>query len=325
MHLLTKKQTNSTRTFLFSVTTLLIGACSFNSGSTYQGYVEGEFVYVASPYGGRLDELKVERGQNVQRNAPLFFLESVDEREAVKQAQENLKAAEAQLADLKKGKRTTELDVVKAQIAQAAANEKNSFLQLKRDEVQYEAGGIAKAQLDNANYLHIADAQKVKELEEQLASSELPAREDQIEAQAAQVSALQAALAQADWRLAQKSISATRTGLIFDTIYRIGEWVPAGQPVIQMLPPENVKVRFFVYEKQLGALKLNTPIKIKVDNIKKPFSGKITYISSQAEYTPPVIYSNETRSKLIYMVEARPESSEALTLHPGQPVQVIVQ
>lgn len=299
----------------------LVCSCS-DSNHTYQGYVEGEFVYVASPFGGRLDQLLVHRGDHVCNKTHLFYLESEDEREAVRQAEQTWKASIAQLEDLKKGKRPVELDVVRAQIAQAVANEKNSAQQLERDKEQYAAGGISKAQLDNTTYLHDADMAKVKEMQNQLASSELPARKDQIKAQESQVAAALAALGQAKWKLDQKSVSSTQHGLIFDTLFRLGEWVGAGQPVIQMLPPENIKVRFFVPEKQLGNIKIGQTIQIKVDGVKKPISAKINYISTLAEYTPPVIFSNETRSKLVFMVEAHPSVEQAPELHPGQPVTV---
>jgi len=311
--------------FSICICTAFLSACSDNANSTFQGYVEGEFVYVASPFGGRLDHLLVHRGQEIKTNAPLFYLESEDEREAVRQASESLKVAIAQLEDLKKGKRPPELDVVQSQIDQAIANEKNSAIQLHRDEEQYAAGGISKAQLDNTRYLHDADVAKVNEMKNQLVTSKLPGRIDQIKAQTAEVGAQKAALAQAQWKLNQKLVNATQSGLVFDTLYRLGEWVEAGQPVVQMLPPTNIKVRFFVPEKQLGKIALNQVVQIKIDgnNSKKNIiSGKITYISTQAEYTPPVIYSNETRSKLVFMIEAHPPVDLAPQLHPGQPVAV---
>jgi HlyD family secretion protein len=298
--------------------------CSDKQSTTFQGYVEGEFVYIASPIAGRLDNLMVHRGQDITEKMPLFALESTDELAAHRQAMNLLKAAVSQLEDLKTGKRPVELDVVKAQINEAVANEKKSSIQLARDEEQFAAGGIPKSQLDNSRYTHDSDLAKVKEMQSQLASAKLPARDDQIRAQNAQVAAARASLAQAKWRLDQKSIFATKEGLIFDTLYRQGDWVPEGSPIVQMLPPQNIKVRFFVPEKRLAALKLNQKVKIHVDGVKTDVEAVVTYISTQAEFTPPVIYSNETRSKLIFMIEAHPGVDNAPHLHPGQPVEVTV-
>lgn len=302
--------------------TLTLGGCSDAPSSTFQGYVEGEFVYVATSIAGRLDRLSVHRGQPITEATPLFALEATDELAGQRQAQHLLASTMFTWDNLKTGKRAPELDVIKAQIIQAIANEKKSAIQLARDEEQFAAGGIAKAQLDDSRYLHDADLAKVNEMTSQLASSKLPARADEIRSQAAQMAAARAALAQANWKLSQKSIVATRRGLVFDTLYREGEWVAAGNPVVQMLPPENIKVRFFVPEPLLGKLSINQAITLHIDGVKSPLKAHITYISTQAEYTPPVIYSNETRAKLTFMIEAHPAVENAPLLHPGQPVRV---
>lgn len=311
---------------LITISVLMAYGCSTEDRDhpSYQGYVEGEFVYVSSPISGRLDYLKVRRGQRISQKTPLFALESEDEFAATQQAQALLTSAIAQLGDLKTGKRPPELDVVRAQIEQAIANEKKSCQQLKRDEAQFAVGGISKGQLDDSRFAHDADLAKIREMQSQLVSSKLPARHDQIQAQVAQVAAARASLAQAEWKLNQKSVYATRNGLVFDTLYRVGEWVSSGNPVVQLLPPENIKVRFFVPETILGRLKINQAIKIRIDGRKTDIEAKITYISTQAEYTPPIIYSNETRSKLTFMIEAHPSIANAPLLHPGLPVEVIL-
>ena len=172
---------------------VFFGGCTGDRPSTFQGYVEGEYVYVASPVGGRLERLDVRRGQSIEARAPLFELEADQETAARRQADEQLKSSQAQLADLKLGRRNPELDVVKAQLAQATAAEEQSALQLKRDEAQFEAGGIARAQLEESRANHAIKAAKVNELAGQLEVSRLPAREDQIRAQDAQVAAARAA------------------------------------------------------------------------------------------------------------------------------------
>jgi HlyD family secretion protein len=112
---------------------------------------------------------------------------------------------------------------------------------------------------------------------------------------------------------------------VYDTLFRVGEWVQAGSPVVQMLPPQNVKVRFFVPETVVGALQPGRVLKIHCDGCAADVTAKITYISTQAEFTPPVIYSNERRSKLVYMIEAHPAVADADKLRPGQPVTVTLQ
>jgi HlyD family secretion protein len=112
--------------------------------------------------------------------------------------------------------------------------------------------------------------------------------------------------------------------LVFDTLYNKGEWVASGNPVVVLLPPENLKIRFFIPETALSSVHIGQRVDVACDGCKKPIEAKISYISDKAEYTPPVIYSNETRSQLIFKIEAKPESPDLLTMHPGQPVEVIV-
>jgi len=300
-------------------------ACSGEKSSSYQGYVEGEYVYVASAVGGRLERLLVQRGQTVEAKAPLFSLEAEQEAAAKQQADEQIRAAQAQLADLKQGRRAQEVEVARAQLAQARAAEWQAEKQLKRDEAQFEAGGIARAQLDDSRSNHQIKAARVRELESQLEVSRLPAREDQIRAQDAQVAAASAASSQSAWRLDQKRVAATQGGLVVDTLYREGEWVPAGSPVVRLLPPRNIKVRFFVPETIVGALKPGRNVLLRCDGCGADVPAAVTYVADSPEYTPPVIYSNETRAKLVFMVEARPTPENAAKLRPGQPVAVALQ
>ena len=303
----------------------MLGGCSGERNSSYQGYVEGEYVYIASPVGGRLDRLLVQRGQTVEAKAPLFELESDEETAAKRQAEEQFKAAQAQLADLRLGKRHPELDVAQAQLAQAIAAEEQAAQQLKRDEAQFQAGGIARAQLEDSRANHAIKSARARELAGQLEVSRLPAREDQIRAQSAHVAAARAASSQSTWRLDQKRVTATQAGLVVDTLYREGEWVQPGSPVVRMLPPANVKVRFFVPEAVAGGLKPGRSVVLRCDGCEADVPATVSYVSSEAEFTPPVIYSNETRAKLVFLVEARPSVGNAPRLRPGQPVSVTLQ
>ena len=296
--------------------------CSGKQSPGYQGYVEGEFVHVSSSVAGRLDRLLVTRGQRIPAGTPLFALESINEAAAQRQARQQLSAAEAQLKDLRTGKRPQELDVIRAQLAQAVAEEKKSAADLVRDEAQYKAGGISGARLDETRARAESDAARIRELRSQLDVAGLSAREEQINVQTANAAAARAALEQAEWKLYQKAVAASGSGLVFDILYREGEWVQAGSPVVRLLPPENIKVRFFVPETVVGSLPIGKDVVLHCDGCPAAIPAKVTYISTESEYTPPIIYSNETRSKLVYMVEARPSADKAPDLHPGQPVEV---
>jgi len=311
--------------FVALVGPLVLAACSPPAPSGYQGYAEGEFVNVASPLAGRLDELTVKRGDAVAVNARLYALEAVSEAAAQRQALEQLKAAEAQLADLRSGRRPPEQDVTRAQLAQAEVEVQRTATQLARDEAQFKIGGIPRAQLDDIRSAHAAAQARVAQLRSELAVAQLPSRAEQVKAQAAQVAAARAALEQATWKLDQKSVLATKAGRVYDTLYREGEWVAAGSPVVRMLPPQNVKVRFFVPQTTVGSLAVGRAVAIQCDGCGADIPATISYIANEAEFTPPVIYSNETRGKLVFMVEARPAAEHAAKLHPGQPVSVALR
>ena len=314
-----------TRHTLLSFWLLLAAACSGRQQDTYQGYVEGEFVYVASSQPGRLERLSVARGQEVAAGAPLFALESVQEQAAQRQAQHQFAAAQAQLEDLKSGKRPAEVGVISAQLAAAEVTARKSASQRQRDETQYRAGGISQDQVEATRAQADADEARVRELQHQVQVAKLPGRDAQLHAQAEQVQAAGAALEEANWKLDEKTMAAPRGGLVYDTLYREGEWIAAGNPVVRLLPPQNIKVRFFVPETVIGSLAPGRAVSLHCDGCAADVPATISFISPESEYTPPVIYSNETRVKLAYMIEARPSPQDGPKLHPGQPLAVRLQ
>ena len=305
------------------VAAALAAGCGREARDVFQGYAEADYVDVAAAEPGQLESLGAAKGDAIEAGAPLFALEAAREAAAVRQAQEQLAAAQAQLQDLRQGKRPPELDVVRAQLEQARAEAARAAAERERDAAQFASGGIAQAQVDRSQAAADAAAARVRELERQLDVAQLPARADQIAAQEAQTAAAQAAVDQAAWRLGQKSVAAPVAGQVFDVLYRPGEWVAAGRPVVRLLPPGNVKIRFFVPETALGALAVGQALAVRCDGCAEDIPAKITYISPEAEFTPPIIYSNETRSKLVFMVEARP--LDGANLHPGQPLEVALR
>ena len=307
----------------FAAAALLAAGCGREARDVFQGYAEADYVDVAAAEPGQLESLGAAKGDAIEAGAPLFALEAAREAAAVRQAQEQLAAAQAQLQDLRQGKRPPELDVVRAQLEQARAEATRAAAERERDAAQFASGGIAQAQVDRSQAAADAAAARVRELERQLDVAQLPARADQIAAQQALVAAAQAAVDQAAWRLGQKTVAAPVAGLAFDVLYQPGEWVAAGRPVVRILPPGNVKIRFFVPETALGALTVGQALAVRCDGCAEEIPAKITFISPEAEYTPPIIYSNETRSKLVFMVEARP--LDGANLHPGQPLEVALR
>jgi HlyD family secretion protein len=306
----------------FSIPILALAACSGGEPGTYQGYAEGEYVRVAAAFAGTLQNLAVARGGQVKAGDALFVLEQENEAAARREAQERMRSAESQLANLEKSRRPPEIDAARAQLAQAEAALKLSAVQLRRTEDLVARNFVSKQQLDEAHTAYARDEEHVKEMRAQLATARLPARTDEIRAAQSNADAAKAALDQADWRLGQRSIKAPVAGLVQDTFYVTGEWVNANQPVVSLLPPQNIKVRFFVEERDLGAVKVGQQASVACDGCAAPLNARVTFISPQAEFTPPVIYSRQERAKLVYLIEARLAPEDAVKLHPGQPLDV---
>ncbi|MBI5592895.1 MAG: HlyD family efflux transporter periplasmic adaptor subunit [Deltaproteobacteria bacterium] len=300
-----------------------VSSCSPPASDKIQGYVEGEFVYIASPLAGALKTLQVQRGTQVKEGDPLFSLENTPEKAARDEAQRRMAQARANLDDARKGKRPSEIASIEAQMKQARValtlSEREFARQEKLTRIQ---GANSEQDLDRARAARDQDSQRVAQLEADLKTAQLGSRVDQLLAAEATQRAQEAVLARADWDLSQKAQSAPRDGLVFDTLYREGEWVAAGRPVISLLPPGNIKVRAFIPETRLAAIHPGDPVRVTVDGLKEQLAGKVSFISPQAEFTPPVIYSLENRSKLVFMVEAVFDPETAVKLHPGQPVDV---
>jgi HlyD family secretion protein len=299
----------------------LVG-CGNPDPNRVQGYVEGEFVYVASPLAGTLESLCVQRGAQVNAGDPLFALDNTPERAARDEAQRRVAQGQANREDALKGKRPSELEAIEARLKQARAALALSARELERLERLASSRAVSAEDLDRARSKRDQDWQCVAQIEADLQTGRLGARADQIAAAEANVRALEAALARAEWDLAQKHQNAPQDGLVFDTLYRPGEWVAAGRPVVALLPPQNIKVRAFVPQTQIGTVQAGQGVRVFVDGVPDPFPGKVSYISPRAEYTPPVIYSRESRAKLVFMIEAVFDPQVAVNLHPGQPVDV---
>lgn len=299
-----------------------ISGCGRSPSNQVQGYVEGEFVYVASPFAGQLEVLAVSRGTQVKQGDLLFQLDSVPEKADRDEAERRLLQSRANLEDAKKGKRPTEIRSMEAQLKEARAALKLAEQEYTRQQKLVSSHATSVEDLERASSVLDQARQRVLQLEADLETAYLGLRTDQIAAAEADVHAREATLTRAEWSLSQKRQLAPQSGVIFDTIYYQGEWVAAGRPVVALLPPENIKVRAFVPEGQISTIHLGNPVEVRIDGLDRALPGKVSFISPQVEFTPPVIYSQESRGKLVVMIEVIFASDIAAGLHPGQPVDV---
>ena len=311
----------ASRSLVVACVVAALAACDRGAPPGFPGYVEAEYVRVGAPLAGTLARLSVRRGDDVAQGAPLFALESESERAARSEAEARVQQARATLANLEKGRRPPEVAAVRAQLAQAEAALRQSSADLTRTEQLVADHFLSPQKLDEARAARDRDRARVAELGAQVTVTQLPARADEIAAANAELKAAADALAQAQWRLDQKTQVAPAAGVVTDTLFRPGEWVAAGAPIVSLLPPGNVKVRFYVPEPALASLRVGAPVVVRCDGCAAAVSARIAFIAPQAEYTPPVIYSRENRAKLVFLVEARPDTPQP-SLHPGLPVEV---
>lgn len=300
---------------------LALAGCGESRDSGFQGYVEAEFTYLASPQSGYLDKLAVARGETIKAGQAVFSLSNQAVTDSVAEARSRLQQAGQRLADMKKGARPSELEGLEAQLSQASSSLEITSLAYKRRKKLFSQKAIPQADLDNARALYDRDLARVAQAKAQLVTARLGARTDQIAAAASEVAAISAVLKKASWTQSQLARTAPVGGLIFDTYFTRGEWVPAGRPVASLLAPGNIKVRFFVPEPLVATFKPGQAVGLSCDGCAEGMTGRITYISPQAEYTPPVIYSAENRAKLVFMIEAKPDADQP-ALKPGQPMSV---
>src|SRR5262245_45876943 len=289
--------------------------------ATFQGYVEGEYVRLAAPAAGTLRQLHVARGNRIRAGDLVFQLDDDAERAARDRAEARLHQAEAQLENLRKGKRETEIDAIEAQRSRASAALRLSEAELRRQEQLFKTGVIGQAKLDQARSQFESDRAQVAEMTAQIQTARLAARSDEIVAAEAAIGMARADLADANWKLSRRSLRAPADALVEDTLFRVGEEIAVGAPVVSLLPAANIKIRFFVPEPVRARVAIGSSIEIRCDACPNGITARVTYIAPNAEYTPPVIYSNESRYKLVYLIEAYPDALD-FPLYPGQPIDV---
>lgn len=285
------------------------------------GYVEGDFVLLAPIEVAQVDSISVRRGDRVAAGATVAEMETDDATIAVEQADAALAQAQAQLANLQKGKRPEEIAVLDAMVRSSEADAEEKRRTLSRITDLLKRGTATQAAFDAAQTaVEVAEA-AINQAQANLAVGKLPARPEEIKAAESAVKQAQTALDQARWRLSKRSLIAPSSGRVDDVIRNPGDVAGPSAPVISMLPDGAVKLSLFVPETSFSSVEVGKILNVRCDGCPDGLQARISYVSPDPEFTPPVIYSLETRQKLVYLVEARPVG-EASPLQPGQIVDV---
>jgi HlyD family secretion protein len=289
----------------------------------YLGYVEGETSLIAPPVAGQLLERPVDRGGHVKKGDRLFVIDPTVAKSEVARVEAALAEAKARHENMLTGKRPEEQDVIRAQRRETEASLTTAETELKRQTELLPRGFTTRQAYDQAE-------SQVNQLRARLASlaaqervGDLAARQAEIAAAAALIVQNEANLAQARKRLADLMPVAPEDALVENTFFNVGEWVPAGTPVVSLLPASRVKLRFFVPEEDVSRARIGRKVSFTCDGCPPDLRATIIYVSPRAEFTPPVIYSQSARSKLVFLIEARPDSvPDNVALAPGLPVSV---
>jgi len=287
----------------------------------YLGYVEGESTLVAPPVSGRLVARLVERGGRVDKGDRLYVIDTTQAEAEVARATAMLAEFQARHDNMMTGKRTDEMDVIRAQHSEVDASLTLAEADLKRETDLLRRGVTSRQAYDQA----VAQVVELRARAASLAARErvggLAARDGEIAAAAAMIEQSQANLARARNRLFDLMPVALEEALVENTFFNVGEWVSAGSPVVSLLPEHNVKLRFFVHEEDVARARPGRQVRFSCDGCPAGLTAAISYVAPRAEYTPPIIYSQNARAKLVFMVEARPDPTQS-PLPAGLPVSV---
>jgi HlyD family secretion protein len=261
---------------------LFLTACGKKTEDPWLGYGEGDNAFISAPEPGWVTSLKVQRGQIVHRGDLLFVLDNTHEQAGSDQAVAALVQA-------------------KANLTQQQSNLVYARTELRRQNGLARDKAGTPTQLDQALTNYQQSEAQISELE-------------------ALIAQMEASLTSANYTLSQRAVVAQTDGPVQDIYFREGEYVSASTPVLSILPPANVYVRFFVPESQLSRVHLGQKVKISCDGCGAPVGANVSFIAQQEEFTPPVIFSADDREKLVFKLEAR--APGGLKINPGQPVDV---
>ena len=299
---------------------LVLAACGDNGNGRMQGWVEADFVFVGPDEAGRVETLNLREGDQANIGAPLFSVDADLQQSDLNNATAQAAEARARLSRLEAAQqRIEEIAVLEAQEKRAEAMLQLSTAELERQQSLAAKQIASQAQFDTAKANFARDKSALDEVKRNIAVARLSAREEDIAAARQTLAAAEARRNAAATRLARRKLVAPIAGTVQQVYYRPGEYVPAGRPVVSILPPGNIKVRFFVAEAMLPKVSLGDTVQVTCDGC-AGVTARVSFIARAAEYTPPVIYSLEERTKLVFMVEARPEKPDGLRV--GQPVSV---
>lgn len=301
----------------------VLAACGNERPPVFQGYIEGEFLYLAAPQAGYLKSLDSPRGSRIQAGQAIFAVAADPDAQTLAEAEARTRSAREKLSNLDEPRRPPEIAALEAQVRAAEAALQLAQTQLDQQQALAKRNFVSQARLDEAKATRDRDAAQLEAVRQQLASFRISlGRQGEVRGAAAEVEAAAAVAAQKRWLVERKAVAAPVDGEVAETYYQPGEWVPAGASVASLLPDARRRLRFYVPEMLIADIRPGQPVEARCDGCSEVIRASIDFIAPEAEYTPPVIYSRGSREKLVFRVEAVPAPEQAARLRPGLPVDV---
>ncbi len=286
----------------------------------WTGYVEADYYYAAAPGAGSIARLAVAEGDLVRAGDTLFVLEAGQQQAQYDAARARAAAAEASLDNLRTGSRSEEVDVIRASLAKATADLNLARQNLARSEELFGQGLIPAAQRDQVRATLASAQAAADQLEAQLKVAELPARDAQQIAAEASLAAARADAATARAALEARTVTAPQAGRVERLFFKAGEVAGAGVSVLSLLGAEALKVKFYVGTAERAQLALGEAVRVSCEGCPDGLTATISHVAAEPQFTPPVIYSRDERSRLVFLAEATLAGPDVLL--PGQPVSV---
>lgn len=300
----------------------LAGGCGEEPETVAQGYIEGDFLFIAAEQTGRIAELPVSEGDAMEAGALLVRLDTAVEDAALAAAEDRARRAGEQLADLERGARPQRLAVLDAAIAQREAELELARARLARRQSIAAGPAVSPEELDEAEADFEAAQAALREAREERELAALAARRDRIDAAEAELAAARAEAERRRRVIDERSVHVPSAGLVQELVRRRGEVAPAGGTVAVFLPDDARRAVFFVSQAQLPALSRGEQVGIACDGCPAGLTAPVSFIASEVVFTPPVIFGPQERERLLIRVEAAIPPEAAPGLHPGQPITV---
>lgn len=312
------------KSLLYCLIMSLLWGCRNDKRSHMQGYVDAELAYMSSSKGGKLMVFNLDRGDEIKVGDVLFELEEQPEKSMLELGVKKVEESKARLENAEKGQRPTELEALESKVIQAQARYDLAVMMWQRQENLVKQKAIDQATVDRAKREMDESQGLLEETKANLETAKLGARVDEIKAAKAQLEQAEADLVRLQWEYDQKVVKSWVNASIFDKYFEVGENVGAFKPVVSLFVPDKIRAIFFVSEVELNKLKVGQKVRILCDNCRKDIEATISFISPQAEYTPPVIYSTERRSELVFRVEAKFNKEDEMKMNLGMPIEAIL-